>query len=126
MSDLAGKRIGIGPQGSGTSAIAMQLLAANGVVEPSEAAIGEQTTLVQDSIALAAKALQSGELDAAFFVAAFETDLVKELLKDGNVHLLSFDQQEAYHRKFRYPVAGDGTGGPGRSGCRTCRMRTSS
>ena len=33
LSQLAGKRIGVGPAGSGTHAIAMQLLAANGLIE---------------------------------------------------------------------------------------------
>ncbi len=33
LSQLAGKRIGVGPAGSGTYAIAMQLLAANGLIE---------------------------------------------------------------------------------------------
>lgn len=102
VSDLAGKRIGVGPQGSGTYAIAMQLLAANGVADSAGSAEHAQTTLVQDRVALAAKALQNHEIDAAFFVAAFETDYIQELLKDHNVRLLSFDQQEAYHRKFRH------------------------
>jgi TRAP transporter TAXI family solute receptor len=102
VSDLAGKRIGVGPLGSGTHAIAMQLLAANNLVEPAASAETAQATLVQDRVALAAKALQKGELDAAFFVAAFETDYIKELLNDSNVRLLSFHQQEAYHRKFRF------------------------
>ena len=34
LSQLAGKRIGVGPAGSGTYAIATRLLAANGLVDP--------------------------------------------------------------------------------------------
>ena len=36
ISQLAGKRLGVGPVGSGTHAIAAQLLAANGVADPAE------------------------------------------------------------------------------------------
>jgi uncharacterized protein len=46
--------------------------------------------------------LEKGELDAAFFVAAFEADYIQGLLNDSRVKLLSFDQHEAYHRRFRF------------------------
>jgi hypothetical protein len=46
--------------------------------------------------------LRKGELDAACFVAAFEADYIQDLLNDRGVRLLSFDQQEAYHRRFRF------------------------
>ena len=90
-------RIGIGPSGSGTQKIAMQLLAANGVkAEP------DKIVFKEDSVKLAADKLQKGELEAAFFVAAFEADYVKKLMRDENVKLLSFSQHEAYHRKYRF------------------------
>ena len=46
--------------------------------------------------------MRKGELDAAFFVAAFEADYIQGLLNDRRVNLLSFDQHEAYHRRFRF------------------------
>ena len=46
--------------------------------------------------------MQKGSLDAAFFVAAFEADYIQRLLNDRGVNLLSFDQHEAYHRRFRF------------------------
>ena len=55
-----------------------------------------------DSVTTSAKALQKGELDAAFFVAAFEADYIKALLNDDHVRLLSFVQHEAYQRRFRF------------------------
>ena len=58
--------------------------------------------LVEENVAAAAKALQKGELDAAFFVAAIEADYIQGLLNDRSVKLLSFDQHEAYHRRFRF------------------------
>ena len=102
LSQLAGKRIGVGPPGSGTHAIAVQLLAVNGVVESKSSSDNSRTVFVQEEVAAAAKALQKGELDAAFFVAAFEADYIQSLLHDSGVNLLSFDQHEAYHRRFRF------------------------
>ena len=101
LSQLAGKRIGVGPERSGTYPIAVKLLAANGL--PEAAGAEKKTTLVKpDKIDEAAAALQKGELDAAFFVAGFNTDYVQKLLKDDHVHLLSFSQQEAYHRRYPF------------------------
>jgi TRAP transporter TAXI family solute receptor len=102
LSQLAGKRVGVGPQGSGTNVIAMQLLAANGLIDPASSKENSRAVLVQENVADAAKALQKGDLDAAFFVAAFEADYIQRLLNDDGVRLLNFDQQEAYHRRFRF------------------------
>jgi TRAP transporter TAXI family solute receptor len=106
LSQLAGKRIGVGPTGSGTYAIAMRLLAVNGLIESrieSDSTKGNsRAVLVQESVAAAATALQNGELDAAFFVAALEADYIQGLLNDRRVNLLNFDQHEAYHRRFRF------------------------
>lgn len=101
LSQLAGKRIGIGPPGSGTNAIARQLLLINGLEEPA----GDEkagAVLVTNSVIDAAKALQTGDLDAAFFVAAFDANYIKDLLNDKQVRLLNFSQHEAYRRKFRF------------------------
>jgi TRAP transporter TAXI family solute receptor len=102
LSQLADKRIGVGPSGSGTYAVARQLLAANGLVEPSGSEDGARAVLVKENVADAARALQKGELDAAFFVAALEADYIRELLNDDRVRLLSFSQHEAYQRQFRF------------------------
>jgi TRAP transporter TAXI family solute receptor len=102
LSQLDGKRIGVGPTGSGTHAIAMQLLAANGLVGSESAEKSPRAVLVQGPVAEAAKALRKGELDAAFFVAAFEAEYIQALLGDGQVTLMDFGQHEAYHRRFRF------------------------
>ena len=102
ISQLAGKRIGVGPPGSGTYAIARQLLAVNGLIESNSSQENSRVVLVQEDVVAAARALQKGELDAAFFVAAFEADYIRDLLNDRSVNLLSFDQHEAYHRRFRF------------------------
>jgi TRAP transporter TAXI family solute receptor len=106
LSQFVGKRIGVGPPGSGTYAIAMRLLAVNGISESKKDSASSKadsgTVFVQENVAAAATALQKGELDAAFFVAALEADYIQSLLNDRAVNLLSFDQHEAYRRRFRY------------------------
>jgi TRAP transporter TAXI family solute receptor len=102
LSQLAGKRIGTGPAGSGTHAVAMQLLKVNGVVGSESSLSSPRTVLVEEDVASMAGALQKGELDAAFFVAAFEADYIQKLLHNSHVGLLNFAQQQAYHRRFRF------------------------
>jgi TRAP transporter TAXI family solute receptor len=95
LSQFAGKRIGVGPPGSGTLPVARQLLAANSVT-------ADNATFVSDPVTDAAANLKKGNLDAAFFVSAREADFVADLLKAENVRLMSFVQAEAYHRRFRF------------------------
>jgi TRAP transporter TAXI family solute receptor len=102
IADFAGKRIGVGPIGSGTYAVAMTMLTANGLIRPDSPGAAPGATLVQDKVANAATALQKGELDVALFVAAFDAEYIQALLNDTNIKLLNFTQQDAYHRRFRY------------------------
>ena len=106
LSQLAGKRVGVGPAGSGTHAIAMQMLTANGLIDPKTQSQSSSekpsVELVEESVADAATALRKGELDAAFFVAAFEADYIQAMLNDSHVNLMTFDQHDAYHRRFRF------------------------
>ncbi|ODT97790.1 MAG: C4-dicarboxylate ABC transporter substrate-binding protein, partial [Planctomycetes bacterium SCN 63-9] len=102
LSQLEGKRIGVGPPGSGTHAIAMQLLEANGLHTPDPSKGKSRVALVEEKVDSAAKALKNGELDAAFFVAAFDAEYIQSLLRDARVKLMNFDQREAYHRRFRF------------------------
>lgn len=107
LSELSGKRIGVGSPGSGTQAIARRLLDANNLRESAEADAGVgtrtgATRLVEHSVSDAADELVAGQLDAAFFVAAFEADYVQRLLREPSVHLASIAQQDAYRRRFRF------------------------
>src|SRR5262249_42981596 len=61
-----------------------------------------RTVLVRQDVDSAAKDLAEGKLDAGFFVAAFDANYIQSLLNDRRVRLLGFDQQEAYHRRFRF------------------------
>ncbi len=95
LSELSGKRIAIGPTGSGTRAVALQLLEANGV-RPSTATFSDL------SGPAAVAALRSGRLDAAFFVAAIDTPYIQSLLGDGTIRLANLNQQAAYLQRFRF------------------------
>ena len=99
LAQLAGRRVGIGPAGSGTHAVAVQLLAANGLAE---GGTGSRVNLVTADVAACARMLRAGELDAACFVAASTADYIQELLRDDKLTLLGFTQHEAYHRRFRF------------------------
>ena len=94
LSELRERRIAVGPQGSGTRALALQLLAQNGFdMRPSE-------TLPLTGAA-ASRALQAGEIDAAFFVIAHPLPSLAELFRDPEVELMGFPRAEAY--KMRFP-----------------------
>jgi TRAP transporter TAXI family solute receptor len=95
LNQLQGK-VSVGPAQSGTYPIATKLLQENGLAAP-------KVQLVEPAkIADAAAQLGKGELDAAFFVVAFDTPYVQDLLQSSDVRLLNFSRHEAYHRKFRF------------------------
>jgi TRAP-type uncharacterized transport system substrate-binding protein len=97
LSNLAGKRIAIGPEGTGVRAVALELLAANGIKE------GEKTTLLNWEAERASKALLEGEIDAAFVMGeSTPMPILKTLIRSNDVHLYSFRQASAYSRKISF------------------------
>lgn len=95
LSQLKGKRIAVGPEGSGTRALAEALLKPNDVA-------GGGTTLLPLATAPAVEALGKGEADAIFLVLAPEAPAIQSLLRDNRFRLMSFPQAEAYTRIFPY------------------------
>ncbi len=95
LSDLAGRRVAIGPEGSGTRPVARQLLAANGL---GDGKVDERPLGGAD----AAKALLAGQLDAAFFVMARPSPSMEQLLRAPGIALVGFSRADAYTRRFRY------------------------
>lgn len=95
FGDLRGRRIAIGPEGSGTRALAQALLGAAqldaGNVE-----------LLPVTGAAARDALVAGTVDAMFAVAAAETPLIQEMLRDPRLGLMSVAQADALTRLFPY------------------------
>jgi TRAP-type uncharacterized transport system substrate-binding protein len=91
LSELKGKRIAIGPEGSGVRKFALDLLKLNNNATP-------PTVLLDISSAAANKALLAGTIDAVMILGAEDNALVKELLYNPGVKLMSFRQAEAYTR----------------------------
>ena len=95
LSQLQGKRISIGPEGSGVRKLALQLLAANDAAE--------QPTVLRDlPIAEAAEALIRREIEGVFVIAGPDSPVVQKLLRTEGVQLMSFSQATAYTRLFPF------------------------
>ncbi len=97
LSQLRGKRLAIGPEGSGTRILALQLLAANGIVP------GGSTVFMDLNPEAAAKALLEGKVDAVFLMGdVASVQLMRNLLLTPQIHLLNFSQADGYARRFVY------------------------
>ena len=97
LSQLEGRRVAIGREGSGTRLLSLKLLAANGI-EP-----GGPTTLVPLDGLAAATQLVSGNVDAAFLSGDSATrTLMLRLLTIPGISVMSFDEASAYTRLFPY------------------------
>jgi TRAP-type uncharacterized transport system substrate-binding protein len=95
LSALAGRRLVVGPEGSGTRFLALALLKANGI-EPD----GPTSLLDLDDERIGG-ALDKGEIDAAFLMGdSASPRVVRAILEQPGVHVLRFAQQEAYLRRF--------------------------
>ena len=95
LTQLKGKRVAVGGENSGTQLLALQLLIASGF-EPDEPGL---VTLGGEA---AEAALQKGEVDAVFFIAAPEAAAIQRLLRIADIRLMNFAQAEAYTRRLPY------------------------
>lgn len=102
---LAGKRIAVGPPGSGNRKLAVDLLQAYGMeVDAADGARPppDGTTLTADGGLAAAEKLQHREVDAAIIIAGPEARAVLRLLADPAIKLASLDHVEGLSRRFGY------------------------
>lgn len=95
LAQLRGRRVSVGPDGSGTRVLALQLLALNGVPLP-------PTELLYLGAKDAARGLLKGDVDAAFIVSAPEAKVVQDLLSAPGISLLSLDNAPAYLLRFPF------------------------
>lgn len=95
LSELVGKRIAVGTEGSGTRPLALRLLAANGIE-------AQNSQLLPLGGTAASTALLAGQVDALFTVASVEAESVRQLLLDERVVALSFRRADAYARRYRF------------------------
>ncbi|QGG46614.1 TAXI family TRAP transporter solute-binding subunit [Heliorestis convoluta] len=85
VADLKGKRVSIGPPGSGTASAARTILAAYDI-DPDQ-----DITLFQDNFTDAARKLKDGMLDAAFAVLAVPASNVEEITTATDVTIVNID-----------------------------------
>lgn len=88
LGNLIGKRVSIGPEGSGTRFQALKLLALEGV-DP------KMLDLKADTPAEVEVALGREELDAAVIVANWESPVVRRMMADPRLWLVSFQRVDA-------------------------------
>lgn len=97
LSQLEGKRIAVGREGSGTRVLSLKLLEANGI------APGGDTPLLPYDGLQAATALVSGQVDAAILNGDSATrGLMLRLLKVPGISVMDFEEAAAYTRLFPY------------------------
>lgn len=97
LSDFTGKKIAIGPTGTGVRNFALALLGANGIKE------GGTTQLLDLDAEDASKALMNKQIEAAFIMSeSASTEILHNLLHSEEVRLFSFKQAAAYSRKINY------------------------
>ncbi|WP_322061121.1 TAXI family TRAP transporter solute-binding subunit [Paraburkholderia sp. J63] len=92
LAQLRGKKISIGVPGSGLLNVAQVLLAYSGVSSAN-------TTLMQMDASQAYRNLETGQLDAAFFIGRPDAEMQKTLL-NSDLKLMSFVQADALVQKF--------------------------
>jgi len=96
---LKGKRLSIGPEGSGTRKLGLELMAASGVN-----LTGVDLHYLPDQDVAAA--FRDGKLDAAVIVAPWESTVVQQLLTSEQINAATFPRADAQValRPFLYKV----------------------
>jgi len=96
LSQLKGKRLAIGPEGSGARTLALKLLKANEMDGP-------PTVLHELAGEEAANELIAGQIDAAFMMGDSATPaIMRKLRNSDDIEIANFRQADGYLRKFRF------------------------
>jgi hypothetical protein len=95
MSDLQQLHIAVGPEGSGSRVLTLQMLALNGINEAN-------SQIVSHDNQMAADMLLKGQVDVAFFVSNYRSAYIQQLSRSKSVRLLGIDRAEAYAIRFPF------------------------
>jgi TRAP transporter TAXI family solute receptor len=95
LSDLRGLSIQVGEEGSGIRPLSMRLLRDSGVTP-------QNSSIMALTSEGAATALETGRIDAAFFIMAPTVPLVRRLLLSPTVSLWSVRRTTAYTTRYRF------------------------
>ena len=97
LSEFRHARLDIGLDGSGASALAQTLLDANGI-KP-----GDGTQIGHRAPEASIQALLDGKIDALFAMSdSTPTAMMRQLLRDQDIHLFDFVQAEGYTHRITY------------------------
>jgi TRAP-type uncharacterized transport system substrate-binding protein len=83
---LSGRRLSVGPEGSGTRTLVLELLERNKIV----------AELFGFTPEVAGEKLIAGDIDFAFIVASWDAPVVQRLIKAEGIELRSFPRADAY------------------------------
>jgi NMT1-like family len=97
LTELKGKRIAVGPVGSGSRVVAERVLGISGITS-------ETSTLFPFAGQAAVNALNDGRTDAAILGLSSDSPLIQSLLRDPRVRLMSVTRAEALTRIFSFLV----------------------
>jgi TRAP-type uncharacterized transport system substrate-binding protein len=89
LAGLVGRKISIGPEGSSTRALSLELLKRNGL----DRMAGELLALTPQA---AGEKLLAGEIDAALILTSWDSPVVQRLIADERVDLAGFPRADAY------------------------------
>ncbi len=98
LMDLAGRRVAIGPAGSGTRALVLRLLADNGIGDSDAELVSLSSIEAADALSPRAGAT----VDAAFFVSSADSTFLPRLLRDDDVDLFSVRRSLAYRKAYPF------------------------
>jgi TRAP-type uncharacterized transport system substrate-binding protein len=93
LSQLRGKRIVIGPKGSGIQKLSLNLLRAANAADP-------PTALYEYPYNAGMEAIMTGRADAVMALGSADSQVVTKLLNAKGIKLMNFSQAEAYTRLF--------------------------
>lgn len=89
IESLRSRRISIGPEGSGTRSLVLELLARNRMTN----FFGELLPLTP---AETGERLLNGEIDAALMLTSYDSPVVQQLLISASIELMDFPRSDAY------------------------------
>lgn len=97
MKDLRGKRVAVGPQGSGTEQNALQTLGVYGIKE------SDLAKVERIDAGAAADQLKDGQVDVAFFTTGLGSAVILDLFASGKVVLVPIDSVPGEVLGKQYP-----------------------
>lgn len=95
LENLQGRRISIGPEGSGTQVLSLELLAQNGLDQ-------NFAQLLPLTLQETAGNLLGGTIDAAFLMASWHSPVIQQLLTTESIKLMNSPRADAYVALYPY------------------------